>query len=267
MRHKLIPLLLNLVSAVAYGQQYDSTYGKPLIVLSEASGWPKAETDVPSFALYENGQIIYKQIENKHLRIYEVTLSKIALQNVIQLLGITDTVYKLPNNITAGSWSCMPINWLIINFDSTKIIRVYGGIENDSEARANTPKQFLTVYDNIKKYKSDSANEWLPDKIEVNFSRYPPPIEIPPFFGIYWTTNKRPWIPGFPDLHSPTTVKRRGGIYYVYIDKKDYGAFKTYYSSMEKNQAVEINGKKMFIGYRLAFPNLETLHDPSSPKQ
>ena len=57
-------------------------------------------------------------------------------------------------------------------------------------------------------------------------------------------------------LESPKTVKR-GEDYSVYIDKKDYDEFIKYYSSMGEKQAVEINGKKMAIDYRLPFPNLK----------
>jgi len=243
----ILLIILTFLGVASCGQQHDSNsiYGKPMIVLTETDPWAMViGADVPSFALYESGQIIYQQIENKRLKFYEVTLSKTELQNVIKSLGIDEGIFKLPDNIDASSWTDQPSNELILNFDSTKIIRVYGRVGTDSEVRAATPKQFLTVYDNIKKYKNDSAKEWLPDKIEVMFWDYD------------YAPNKRPWIAGFPDLESPTTIKR-GEDYSVYIDKKDYDEFIKYYSSMGEKQAVEINGKKMAIDYRLPFPNLK----------
>jgi hypothetical protein len=249
MKQKILLLLLTLFSIVVHGQQFDSTYGKPLIVLIETDPWAMVMgSDVPSFALYENGKIIYQRIENKQLKIYEVTLSKLELQNVIRSLDIADSFYKLPNNIKASSWTDQPSNQLMLNFDSTKVISIYGKVRTDAEVRAATPKEFLTVYDNIKKYKSNSAKEWLPNKIEIMLWDY------------NYAPNKRPWIAGFPDLNSPTTVKRGDGedaMYSLYIDKKDFEEFKKYYSSMGEKQAVEINGKKMAIDYRLPFPNLK----------
>lgn len=249
MKNNILFLLLTIFSGFAFGQHYDSIYGKPLIVLIETDPWAMVMgSDVPSFVLYENGQIIYQQIENERLKIYEVTLSKTELETVIKSLDITDNIYKLPNDIEASSWTDQPSNVLMLNFDSTKIINVYGRVGTNSEVRAAIPKQFLIVYDNIKKYKSDSAKEWLPNKIEVMFWDY------------NYAPNKRPWLVGFPDLNSPTTVKRgnnESAIYSVYIDKKDFDEFKNYYSSMGEKQAVEINGMKMAIDYRLPFPNLK----------
>jgi len=231
---------------VSFGQQYDSTYGKPLIVLFETDPWAMViGSDVPSFALYENGQIIYKKIENKQLTLYEVKLSKSELQNVIKSFDITDSIYKLPNYIKASSWTDQPSNELILNFDSAKIICVYGRIGKNSEVRTATPIPFLTIYDNVIKYKSDSAKTWLPNKIEVMFWDYS------------YAPNKRPWIKGLPDLNSPSTIKRDDDMYSVYIDKNDFDKFKKYYSSMGEKQAVEINGKKMAINYRLPYPNIK----------
>lgn len=243
----IIPLLiLTILSVASCAQQYDRTYGKPLIVLIETDPWAMViGSDVPSFALYENGQIIYQKVENKRLKIYEVSISKTELQNVIKALGINDGVYKLPNNVDASFKTDQPSNELILNFDSTKVISVYGRLDGDSAARIKTPELFLTIYDNIRKFKSDSAKEWLPDKIEVMFWDY------------NYAPKKRPWIKGFPDLNSPATVKRGNDMYSVYIDKKDYSAFKKFYLSMGEKQAVEINGRKMAISYRLPFPNLK----------
>ena len=249
MKQNTLFLILIFFSLVVQGQQFDSTYGKPLIVLTETNPWAMVMgSDIPSFALYENGQIIYKQVENKQLKIYEVTLGKSELEYVIKSLDITDGIYKLPQYIEVSSWTDQPSNELILNIDSIKMISVYGNIATKDEDRKATPKQFLTVYDNIKKYKSKSAKEWLPNKIEVIFWDYA------------YAPNKRPWLSGFPDLNSPATVKRgddENTMYSVYIDKKDFEEFKKYYLSMGEKQAVEINGKMMAIDYRLPFPNLE----------
>jgi hypothetical protein len=243
---EILILFLTILTNAGFGQHYDSSYGRPLIVLIETDPWAMViGSDVPTFALYERGQIIYKKVENEHLKLYEVSLTKSDLQNIIKSLGIIDSVYKLPKEIEASHSTDQPSNELILNFDSTKIINVYGDLGANSEARTQTPKLFLTFYDNIKKYRSDSALEWLPNKIEVMLWDYK------------YAPNKRPWIKGFPDLNSPTTVKRGDDSYSVYIDKKDYYEFKKYYSSMGEKQAVDINGKKMAISYRLPLPNLK----------
>ena len=245
MNHKIIFLLLSTFSTISYGQQYDSTYGKYLIVLVETDPWLMViGSDVPTFALYENGQIIYKLIENEKVKFYEVNLTQTELQKVIQSLKITDELYKL-NHIEASDWTDQPTNVLILNFRMKKAISVYGRLKSNGEAREKTPKEFLVVYDNIKNYKNPNAKEWLPNQIEVMFWDY------------NYAQNKRPWIEGFPDLKSPTTIKINDELYSVFIDKKDFEKFKKYYSSMAANEAIEINGRKMTISYRFPFPNMK----------
>ena len=248
MKHKSPLLLLTLFLITACGQrseQQSGTYGKPLVVFTETDPWTMViGSDVPSFVIYETGQIIYKQIENKQLKFYEVTFGKSDIQKIIKSLGITNSIYKLPDYTEASYATDQPDNELIINLDSSKIIRVYGDVGTDTKARNATPKEFLEIYDNIRKYRNNKAIEWLPDKIEVMFWDYD------------YAPNKRPWIVGYPDLNSNTTIKR-GDDYSVFIDKKDYDEFKKYYSSMGEKEAVEINGKKMAIAYRLPFPNMK----------
>jgi hypothetical protein len=228
------------------GQQFDNNYGKPLIVLTETDPWAMViGSDVPTFALYEKGQIIYKVIEQNQLKLYEVVLKKDELQKMIQSLSISDAFYKLQDNITAAEFTDQPSNILTLNIKQKKSINVYGMLNGNSEARKKIPGDFLIVYDNIKKYKSSSAKEWLPPKIEVMFWDY------------HNAPDKRAWLKGFPDLNSPSTNKRSSGIYSVYIDKSKFDQFKNYFSSLGIREAVEINGKKMSVSYRLSFPNIK----------
>ena len=163
--HRVLLIVgLTLMCNFSFGQNYDSIYGKPLVVLTITNPWLMIiGSDVPTFAMYENGQIIYKVFESKNLKLYEVTIAKEELKKVIQSLSISDTIYKLHNNIRASTSTDQPSNDLILNFDSTRIISVYGDLQGNVESRNKTPKAFLTVYDKIKKYKNDSAKEWLPN--------------------------------------------------------------------------------------------------------
>jgi hypothetical protein len=213
--------------------------------LTEENPWLMVMgSDVPTFALYETGQIIYKTIEKDHLKIYEVELPKEELQKVIQSLLISDNIYKLPNDIEATNWTDQPTNKLALDLNNQKSINVYGSLDENSDARKKTPNEFLIVYDKIKKYRSESAKEWLPDKIEVMFWDY------------NYAPNKKPWPNKFSDLKSISTIKR-GGMYSVYIDRSDFAEFKKYYVSLGEKEAVEINGEKMAISYRFPFPNIK----------
>ncbi len=243
--NKTIFLIVFLMMSLKMVGQYDEKYGKPLIVLTETNPWLMViGSDVASFVLYEKGQIIYKQIENKKLKVFEIDLSSEELNDAIKSLEISDEIYKLEENIEASDWTDQPSNILELNINQLKKVSVYGRL-NDDECRQKTPKSFLSVYDNIKKYKNTKAKEWIPHKIEIMFWDY------------NYAPNKRKWIKGFPDLNSPTTIKFDNDSFSVFIGNKDLEQFKKYYKSMGEKEAVEINGRKMAISYRMPFPNLK----------
>ncbi|MBX9886774.1 MAG: hypothetical protein K2Y30_02440 [Flavobacteriaceae bacterium] len=245
MKHILL-IILTLFCGITNGQQFNASYGKPLIVLKETDPWLMSiGSDIASFALYEKGQIIYKSVENKKLKIYEVTLNQNELKKVIQSFSIPKSLYSLKENIIASDWTDQPSNELYLNITKKKTISVYGSLRKKAAERKRTPIEFLTVYDNIKKYRNNAAKEWLPNKIEIIFWDYD------------YAPNKRKWIKGFPDLNSKTTIKYSNDSYSVFIDKAKFEEFKKYYSKMGEKEAVEINGRKMAISYRLPFPNLK----------
>jgi hypothetical protein len=242
----LICSMMALTVEISYGQQYYGTYGKPLIVLKETDPWSMViGSDVPSFALYEKGQIIYRNFESGKLKFHEVTLTQKELQKVIQSFEISEDVYKLENLYTASTWTDQPDNILTLNLTQPKTIIVYGRLTTNEEIRKETPKEFLRIYDNIKKYRNQAEKEWLPEKIEIMFWDYKnAPAE-------------RTWIKGFPDLNSPATVKSGNGIYSVFIGRNLYKEFVKYFSSMGNREAVLINGRKMAMSYRFPFPNIK----------
>jgi hypothetical protein len=236
---------ISLLSLCTRAQQSDETYGKPLVVLTETNPWLMvAGSDTPSFVLYEKGRVIYKAFKKKHLKIYEATLTGQELRELIKSLSVTDEFYKLNDNITASDWTDQPTTILTINLDRSKKIEVYGNISSN-ESRQKTPAAFLSVYDKIKKFKGSNAKEWVPKKIEVLFWDY------------NYAPKKRPWIKGFPDLNSPTTTKFGNDSYSVFIEGDKLGQLKKYISSMAEKEAVEINGQKMAVSYRLRFPNVD----------
>ena len=233
-------------SGLLFAQQYDSIFGKPFVVLTETNPTVTVGNDEPILALYENGQIIYKTVENKKVKFMIVALEKKQAEDVMNSFSIKSSVHKLPAKVIASQFSDQPSNLLYLDLSGgVKTIRVYGNLNlPNGEGRKKTPKDFLTVFDNIKSYKSDSAKTWVPDKIELLFWSYD-----------YATTTKN-WPKNLPDLNTAGTVARAGGTYSVFMDKKDFEAFKKFYYTLSENDAVEINGKKMAVAYRFPFPNL-----------
>ena len=232
--------------------QYDSIYGKPLIVLKEDDPWSIDEfSNIPEFIMYENGQIIYRKVENKHTKIYEVTLNKEELQQVIKHLSIEESFYKLENSFLISNTTCNASTYLVLNFDSIRRIKVeiIGDLLNRNE-RSNAPKELLTLYNKLINYKSSKAKEWLPNNIEV----------------IFWknnsAVNKKAWLQGFPDLNTSIIKIIENTEYYsVFFDKKYFKEFEKYYSSLTQDEAIEINGKQMSIYFKFPVPNMDSFYN------
>lgn len=81
--------------ANAFGQHYNQTYGQPVVVLIETDPWLMViGYDVPSFTIYENGQIIFRKIVNRRYKYFEIKNDTGKTQGIIKFLGITDNLMK-----------------------------------------------------------------------------------------------------------------------------------------------------------------------------
>jgi len=243
----VLTTFLVLSLTVAFGQTYNEKYGQPIIVLIETDPWLMViGSDVPSFALYENGQIIYKKTSDNKTEYLEVQNDREKTQQIIKSFGITDSLMKQKDFTKASNWTDQPTNVMIFNFNTSRRISVYGNLrKKNSEDRKNTPKDYLTVYDNILAFNDNSAKKWLPETFEVMATDFSYSKEKP----LIW---KKEWN----DLKSSSTVKRSDDLYSIYLDKKYYDDFIELLKMINQKQAVEINGKKFSLSYRLPFPNL-----------
>jgi len=233
---------------LSFGQHYNKAYGNPIVVLTITNPWLMViGSDTPYFTIYQNGQIIYKKIIKGRSKFYEVKLTKKQVQSVIKSLNITADIFKLPKEIKTVYATDQPTNELILNFDSVKVVNVYGYLQNEKgEERLKTPKSFLTIYDNILKYKNDSAKAWLPDSVEVMLTSY----SYAPEKSLKWPSN-------WPDLTSKSTIKRGDDLYSIYLDKRYLNDLVKLISSMKEKQAIQITGQKFSISYRFPFPNIQ----------
>jgi len=247
MRKYIIGLLLLITTNYSFGQEWNEKYGQPIVVLIETNPWLMViGSDVPTFALYENGQIIYKKVVKKRWKYFEVTNDRETTQKIIKSLGITDNLMKQPDYIEASNWTDQPTNILILNFDTLRQISVYGSLgEKKSEARKKTPEDFIIVYDNIKQFESKNAKDWLPDNIEIMLTDYSHSPEKP-----------KEWPENWPNLESKSTIKRNESLYSLYLPKEHFEEFKKLISNLKDKQAIKINGKKFSVSYRFPFPNL-----------
>ena len=233
------------------GQTFNMFYGQPLIVLTEADHnlWVLG-SDVPTFALYENGQIIFrKQISDKwrDYEYYEVKYDRQKIQEIILSLEITDSLIKQDDFIKTSNAFGHNTNILVLNFDKFIEKKVYGGLRYDEEAQKNTPKYFLDVFNNIINFNDTLAKKWFPAFFEVFVSETDFRFE---------KTIK--WKDEWNDMNSSTTIQSGENMWSIYIHKKYYEDFLKFINDLKDNEAdLEINGKSYHIyGYRFPFPNL-----------
>lgn len=246
MKIRLLTTLLFLHVLTTFGQHFNEKYGAPIVVLYETNPWLMViGSDVPVFALYDQGQIIYRKIVNKRYKYFQVQTEREETQRIIKSFGITDSLMELGDYTNVSDASDQPTNILILNFDTLRQISVYGNLKDNGEARKKTPPVFLTVYDNILKFENKAASEWLSDSIEVMMTKYNHSPEKP----LQWDSK-------WGDINSATTVKHNDDLYSVYIDKKYFDDLVKLMESLKEKQAVAVNGGKYSLSYRLPFPNL-----------
>ena len=241
----------------------DEEYGRPLLVLLEIEHWSMVYGSyTPSFVLYENGRIIYTTIENGMLKRNFIELTLNQRDEFIESLSIDNILYDFERFLSAlSSASYSPatiitmaakgLNHYIFYFDITqkKNIMIYGDLEGNSDNSRNIlPANFVQLYDTLKNYKNDNAVDWIPPKIEIMFWDYD------------HAPNSRPWIEGFPDLYSASTIHRDSGLYSVFIEWDRREEFSAYLRQWGSRGAVEINDKKMAMSYRIPFPNIDRLN-------
>jgi hypothetical protein len=251
LKHDTMRILFTILSLVtifsaSFGQEWNEKYGAPIVVLVETDPWLMViGSDVPTIAIYQYGDVIYKRIENKKINYYSVKLDTAETQKLIYGLGISDSLIKMPAYTTATDWTDQPTNELILNFDSARVKSVYGDLRNKGESRNRTPKYFLNVYDNLIDYKNKKEKAWLPDFIEIMLTDYGHSPEEP-----------LKWPSDWPDLKSKSTIMRSESLYSIYLEKDRFNDFINLVRSLKEKQAVEINSVKFSVSYRFPFPNL-----------
>lgn len=247
MKKTILFALFVLLAPSAFSQNYKSEYGYPVLTLIETNPWMMViGSDVPSFVLYKNGQILYKKSIAGKVKYFETKTPSNKINETLQALGVTDSLRILPSYIASTGATDQPSSKLMLNLGHPKQIEVYGSLRYEkSKARQKTPSPFLKVFDKLINFKDDKAKEWLPDSIEVMLTSYSYSAERP--------VN---WPAGWPDLRDQHTVRRNTDLYSVYIDKKDLDKLTKFITSLKGKQAIRVNGRLFSVSYRFPFPNI-----------
>lgn len=110
-------------------------------------------SDVPTIAIYERGDLIYKNPDGY----FTVKLDSTQLDALWNQLQISQELFDLPDYIAASQATDMPTNYLMLVSDTVQMKTVYGDLQQDETSRARTPKAFLSVYDQLVNYRNEQA--------------------------------------------------------------------------------------------------------------
>jgi hypothetical protein len=216
---------------------------KPLVLLTIYNPWLMViGSDEPTFALYDNGLVIYQRIGPADAPEFaSVQLTAAEFKALKAQLKIDKSLYALDANKDYYTKTDQPTN-VIRLFDpllGEKLISIYGDLNSDPEARQMAaPQRLIDLYDTLVNYSHPDAQTWLPDKFEVMLWSYD-------------TSDAVAWPSDWPTLTDPTTVKR-DSLYSFYIDIKDYDR---YLELRQSANAVRLDGKNWAFSARFPLPH------------
>jgi hypothetical protein len=234
-RTLLAALVALLLPAPTLAQ--DNAGPKPLIVMLEANPWLMViGSDSPSFALYDDGTVIYATGTGyKSAKLGPDARAALIEKVKPEALAGLARHYDL-----APGWSDMPTTYLFVfGSGGPKAISVYGPLQGDVQL----PPPIGAAYQMLHGYRHPDATDWLPDRIEVMIWPYD-----------YAPDKSIEWPQGWPGLKDPATVKRGEGSYSLYLPAADYPALVALLKTRKEKGAVRIDGHKWAVSFRFPFP-------------
>jgi hypothetical protein len=252
MRIVITVILLAFQFFTLNGQEFNQKYGNPIVKFFDAdpnyeeASYTEIGLDVPLFVLYENGQILFRKIIEKKIKIFETQINKKEIKGFLKKIGFTDRlITKVPNDIVANEATCQAFT--VLRLDTTKRIWVYGNIRNKkSKDRKKVPIYFLTIYDNLIDFNTNESKEWKPEYFKVLLTDYSYSLDIP-----------LKWPEKWADLNSSNSQKLGQSGYAILLENKYFMDFYKLISELKEKQAIIINGKKFSPSFKFCFPNLD----------
>src|SRR6266704_1063713 len=235
----LIVLFCSLASRAAFvpGTSH------PLIMLTEYNPWAMVVgSDTPSFALYDDGTLIYWGERNKTKQYLSVHLSGEETMAFLKSIQ-PDELGKIQESYELTEATDQPTNVLICwtpGSSGSKKISVYGRPRAlDSRPQA-LPEVLWNALKLLQSYDSPKATPWVPDYVEVMVWPYD------------YAKESIDWPAGLPDLHDPNTV-RHNDLYSIFVASSHLEEIKAFLARRGPKQAVKLNNKKWAMSVRLPF--------------
>lgn len=252
---------------------------KPLAVFIHSTPWeahigsdrPVVGVKTPRVAIYENGEVIFAKKVNNNLIYHRVLLDNEELQKVRErikpVLGLTNVKPQYSLFFGADASEAM---FYLTDGDRAVTTGVYGleeGLASERRKSADRkslgrgqrldegrskpspnpyapPDGLLELHQWLRQLDYPNSDEWKPKYVEVVLRDYP-----------YEFNNASiPWPKELLSLNSTRTVKH-GSTYSIFLDGSSLPKLRRFLTEhREKGAITEIQGKKMEIGYKHAFP-------------
>ena len=209
----------------------------PDIVLLERDPLGKVlGSESPRFALYSDGQVIYRTEEGFR----SVRLNEAELLSIRNSLSESDAP-GLNGEYHVVEATDQPENNLLLYGDPPVFLSVYGSLD-DRQVTSRLPAPVAEAFSTIRAFESARSEPWLPAQIEVMIW----PYEYAPEPSIHWNEE-------WPDLSAPSTI-RRGDSYSLFLPSSELGTLESFLDQRNSKGAIQINGRKWAASYRIPFP-------------
>lgn len=226
-----------------------------VVLLYEYNPWAMViGSDSPSFALYDNGLLIFTRINNEGRPEYaSLTLGKQELIDFLASLPVKE-FNELRPDYELDLRTDQPTNVLSVrNSTGLKSVRVYGKLERST--KADDPAAFIEIYRKLKSFQDSRAARWMPEKVELMLWPYEN------------AGSPLSWPKDWPDINHPTTKKKGVGResinYSIYLTPAQYRRLRQQVESASAD-ALLVNKRKWAFSFRFPFPNEDSWRKKAS---
>jgi len=246
-------ILLVLLCGFCHG-----TEPMPLLVVLEQNPWLSViGSDSPTFALYDDGTLVYLREKPTAEEPFHTRTVTDAKGKAKELLGFNPTDMKDLYSLSDATDQVITLIWT-----PAKKIRIYGNwrkapeMDDGSDPRweamvkreirmwNSLPKEIRAVLARVDQERSIIGKAWLPVAIEVMFW----PYEYAPDISITWPKD-------WPALSAKDTRKRGDSSFSVYLPSEHLSELHSFLATRKEKGAVLIDGKKMAAATRFPFPD------------
>jgi hypothetical protein len=217
---------------------------EPVALFTEYNPWAMAVgSDTPTFALYVDGTVIYRQSDRRSGQYVTAKLSTSQVKDFLQTAGFDD-LFDLNGCYSLESATDLPTNVLTVKTSrGFKTIDIYGVIRPIAELPSSSlPPRLRAALRTFLTFRTENTQPWKPQMFEVL---------IWPFD---YARSKLDWPAKFPGISDPNTKKTRQG-FRLYLPIADLDQYQSFVAKLKPTQAVLIDGKKWTLSARLPFPH------------